>query len=260
MASGGVGRNIAENLARLGCHVYLMTALGNDLYGQKILEDCKSCGIDMSLTKVYSDYKTSVYMEMLDHKGELSLAISDMKIMSKLTIQDLESSKQFLNRAKIIVIDGNVTEAIVEYMALHYGHKLYVDTVSKSKAVKIKPYLSNIYSITPNLIEAQFLLDHEEEAESLLRRFIELGIEKPIITLGSKGVQYYDGEMKMFETKASEVVSVTGAGDAFVSGVIYGHINDYSMDEQIEFGLEMASATLKTTKAVHENIKEIVKK
>jgi sugar/nucleoside kinase (ribokinase family) len=50
VSPGGVGRNIAENLARLGIDAALITALGHDANGALLREACTSAGVDMSMT------------------------------------------------------------------------------------------------------------------------------------------------------------------------------------------------------------------
>ena len=85
MTLGGVGRNIAENLSRLGLEVHLITALGNDTNGNAIINDCRAKGIHIDRCFIVNDMNTSVYLFMDDEKGDLSCAINDMDIQLRIT-------------------------------------------------------------------------------------------------------------------------------------------------------------------------------
>ena len=82
---GGVGRNVACDLARLGLKTRLVTALGDDGFGASVREGCVACGVDMSLTHVVRGARSSVYLYLSDGKGEMDAAVSDMEITDRLT-------------------------------------------------------------------------------------------------------------------------------------------------------------------------------
>ena len=82
---GGVGRNIACDLARLGLRTRFVTALGDDGFGVSVREGCRSCGVDMSLTRTVPGARSPVYLYLSDEKGEMDAAVSDMELMAALT-------------------------------------------------------------------------------------------------------------------------------------------------------------------------------
>ena len=81
---GGVTRNILENLARQGVPVALLSAVGDDLYGEKIVRDSKLAGIDMSHLLQKHGAVSSSYIAILDEKGDMLLGMSDMRIIEDL--------------------------------------------------------------------------------------------------------------------------------------------------------------------------------
>ena len=87
---GGVSRNIAENLTRLGIRTELITAVGGDPNGALILDSCKSLGIGTEHTLIAPDAVSSVYMAIMDSSKDMALAISDMTISGKISIDFLE--------------------------------------------------------------------------------------------------------------------------------------------------------------------------
>src|SRR5699024_7651492 len=82
---GGVGRNIAENLARLQTDVELITILGDDIYADKIRQNCLENNIGLEYTKVFKDSRTSLYLCINDEEGEMKLALSDMDLYTNIT-------------------------------------------------------------------------------------------------------------------------------------------------------------------------------
>lgn len=265
LSPGGVGRNIAENLARLGVDVKLISALGDDIYGEKIMEKCLAVGIDMSLVMKFADYSTSSYLQILDKNNEMKVAVSDMKIIEKISIPLIQKNFRYLENAKAIVLDGNLSEELIEYIVELFGYKVFFDPVSSKKISKVKKCLSDIYCITPNLLEINTLLNKESnDYEEIIRELYDLGIKMPVITLGSKGVAYYNEIPVIKSPYYVDVKSSSGAGDSLIAGLIYGYIKNKSIDDMINISMAMSKLTLEsknsvTSKITVDNIMDIVK-
>lgn len=254
---GGVGRNIAENLARLGFSVKLVSALGDDYHGERMRKYCESVGIDMSLTKKYTGERTSIYMQVLNDIGELDVAVADMEVIKKLTRDNISSYHHYLTDAKAIVVDCNVSEAIIAYLSDNYGEKLFIDPVSIVKARKIKTALSEAYCITPNKFELdQFSLG--DNLEEMITDVAQKGAEHVVVTRGSKGVIYYDKKLHKKEALQADINNVTGAGDAFVAGLVYGFVNDKAFNESVDLGLKMAKLTVESNTTVSQILSETI--
>ncbi|ELI6442400.1 winged helix-turn-helix transcriptional regulator, partial [Aeromonas salmonicida subsp. salmonicida] len=95
-SAGGVGRNIAENLARLGTDTRLLTAVGNDQYGHHLLEVSQRAGVDVRQVLVLEGQATSCYLSLHDGSGEMSCAVNDMAIIDQLTPARLTPLTGFL--------------------------------------------------------------------------------------------------------------------------------------------------------------------
>jgi pseudouridine kinase len=157
---GGVARNIAENTTRLSIPTRLISVIGQDLYGQSILNHASSIGLHMNDTLVVSSQKTSTYLSILDHHHDLEVAINAMDIMESLTKEYIQSKKKLLEHAQLIVCDTNVNESVLETLfSLAKDVPIFIDTVSTTKALKVKPYLSKIHTIKPNKAELYALMD-----------------------------------------------------------------------------------------------------
>ena len=88
---GGVGRNIAENLSRMGIHVEFITTLGGDYYSRDIEKSCERLNISLKYSQKAAEKSTSTYLCINDKHGEMQLAISDMEIYNNITPGFLES-------------------------------------------------------------------------------------------------------------------------------------------------------------------------
>ena len=74
---GGVGRNIAHNMALLGLDVRFLTAFGDDLYAQRIAASCGELGIDISQALRVPGGSTSTYLYLNGPDGDMALAVSE---------------------------------------------------------------------------------------------------------------------------------------------------------------------------------------
>lgn len=93
---GGVGRNIAHNLALLGKNSWLMTAVGNDFYGQSLLAQTNQSGVHVDNCLIVAGENTSSYLSLLDNTGEMLVAINDMSITEHISAAFLAQHLDFI--------------------------------------------------------------------------------------------------------------------------------------------------------------------
>lgn len=247
MSLGGVGRNIAENAALLGLPIRLISAVGNDLYGEKIKENAAERGIDFSDSLILTSERTSTYMYILDHLGDMLLAVSDMSIVDKLDEDFLINKIKKIDLSAYTVIDANLSQNTIEFLTGQLTQtRLIFDTVSTTKAVRAKNVLGRFYAIKPNRLEAEVLLNckitSNDDVINAGKRFIDMGIKLVMISLGKEGVYFTNGEVSLFKKPLiKQPVNTTGAGDAFIAGLLYGLTNHLEADELVEFCLGAAS-------------------
>ena len=113
---GGVGRNIAHNLALLGAKVRLITALGADDGAKRVEASCADLGIDLSDSLYVPDGATSTYLFLADSNGDMALAMNDMAIYEQLTPAFLETKLTTLNAAALVVLDTNLSAESIRYL------------------------------------------------------------------------------------------------------------------------------------------------
>ena len=236
ISMGGVGRNIAENLSRLDINTKLISAVGNDLYGNTILSECKNLNIDVNDCFISDEYSTSIYISILNNDKDMQLAISHMDITEKLNESFIHSKYKSINDSKAIVID----------------------TVSTAKCLKIKNILSRFEAIKLNKYESETLsnikIENLDDVKKSAQYFLDKGIKNVFITLGSDGV-YCANNKEMFHIPGVkiDIINATGAGDAFMSGIVYGFMNDFNLNETAKFAISSSLVALSHKNTINPN-------
>lgn len=239
---GGVGRNIAVNTNCLIKNTKLISVLSTDRHGQDILNDLTRKGIDVDDVLV-SDSRMSTYLSLFDNKNELISAISDMKLVNELTPEFLRTKEEILKNVEYLVVDTNLPQESIEYIASVKGEKtkLFVDTVSIEKAKKIKNILNKITVLKTNRLELEAItgssLKKIRDIKKACKELLAKGVEKIFVTLGSDGVVYSDctKTAKLSNPKDINVLDVNGAGDMFTSALIYAELSRLNIEKMVKF-------------------------
>ncbi|MFW5994212.1 MAG: carbohydrate kinase family protein [Halanaerobiaceae bacterium] len=262
-SSGGVARNVAANLGYLGCQLKLLTAIGSDYRGEKLLADTGKSGVNLEYIKRMDDHATGTYLAVIDADGELVGAINSMEIINGIDTDYLKDNLNVLDSADWIFIDTNLNKGVITWLLnKSFSGKIIIDPVSIEKSSKIKAELENIDILTPNLIEFCYLYDidfseldlliSEQDISELLRLIASNRNKKSpgtelIITLGAEGVIYSGPGQNFWEPAVDlndKIIESTGAGDALSAGIIYGLSRLKSIREAIKIGQEMAGLNI----------------
>jgi len=246
MSVGGVTHNICENAARLGAPVKLITATGDDVYGEKIRRECQAAGIDTGGFMVVEGESSSTYLSLHDQSGEMAVALSDMRVLQKLSIEFLKGRHSVLRPASAIVVDCGLPAEILEYVAATYGAEIpiFADPVSTAYARKLKGKVRGYHTIKPNLLETEILADMEikttQDLQEAARRLLDQGLERLVVSLGRDGAFYQDRDGVCLLARGKpldRVVNATGAGDAFLGGLVYAFLQGYPPEEALPFAV-----------------------
>lgn len=257
---GGVGRNISENLVKLGVNTKFISAIGGDVYGNKILDEAKLIGLDMQHSLILKSQSTSTYLATLDESGDMLLGIAYMDILDEMSIDFIKEKKHVIENSKLCVIDTNIPKDVIEYIVTNGKNTdFFLDTVSTSKAKKVKDIIGNFHTIKPNRIEAEALSGIEIKGKDDLKKasqyFLSKGVKRVFITLGEDGVYYNDGTNENHISNPKiKIVNATGAGDAFVAGLAYGYINGFEIDYTTRFAMTASILALTYEDTINPNM------
>lgn len=227
VSCGGVGRNVAENLAKLGCDTALVTAFGGDHNARELRACCEAGGIDVSASITCDDLPGSVYLAILDESGDMALALSDMRALDRLTPEALRAEAgEVLATAALVVCDANLPASSLAWVAESSTAPIVLDAVSTTKARRVIPLLPRLAAVKCNIAEAGVLLGGPATAgtakmppEELARGLVDAGVAIAVVTAGADGSAVaWPGGQSHIPAPRARVANATGAGDAFTAG------------------------------------------
>lgn len=259
MSLGGVARNIAENLSRMGVDIEFITVLGDDLYSKEIKDSCSKLNISLKHSQTISGERTSTYLCITNELGEMQLAISDMEIYENITPSYLEENLDMINDGAVCIADTNITQESLNYLMDNCKVPIFIDTVSTNKTEKIKNVLHNIHTLKPNIIEAEILsgmkIVNMEDLEKATDLIIDKGVKNIFVTLGPKGVYYTDGKTKgSILPVSTEIINTTGAGDSYLAAVTWAYLNGFDIEQSAKAGLAASSICIRSNMTVSQDI------
>jgi len=234
LSAGGVGRNIAHNLARLGIETRLISIVGRDAEGDRLLDETAQAGVDVSNVK-RGKAPTGLYSAVLDRTGELVIGVSAMAVLDELTPADLQKRVATIDSAAFVVADCNLRPDCLEWLLARTKRRkipILLEPVSVPKAVKLGPLLRaglSLHTMTPNLKQLEALAGASLGNTARLRRAAlalhDRGVENILVGLGPKGaaLSCRSGEATLFQhipAAMRAAQDVTGGGDALVAGYV----------------------------------------
>lgn len=261
---GGVARNVAENLARLGQPVRLLTTVGSDPAGDHLLEEVQAAGVETEAVLRSSTYATGAYLAVVNMAGELQAALDDMNITSLISPEYIRSNQELFEDASAVFVDANLpkeTLRTVFSLARKARVPVCADPTSTSLAPRLKPYLNRLAMITPNNDEAAVLTEHpviaSRRREALLaaKELVAAGVGIVIVALAAFGACYAtsqtSGHVPAIKTS---IVDPTGAGDAMTATVLFALLNEIPLDDAVRLGVSAGSLTLRHRGAVLQDL------
>ncbi|MBX9136820.1 MULTISPECIES: carbohydrate kinase family protein [unclassified Clostridium] len=249
---GGVCRNIAENLARVGINTEFISTLGDDENGKSILEHSRRFGYNMENSLFLKGESTPTYMAILNHKGEMESAVVDMESLNKMDEAFIEGKHEVFANAEYTIVDSD-NPVLLEYILKKYEgkSKFILDPVSAKKARKIRHLIKYFHTVKPNRFETEalcgFKIETDDDLKKAGRFFIEQGVKNVFISLDSDGIYYITSEGEEGTLACCEsinVKNVTGAGDSFVAGIGYGYMNNLSIKDTLKYSMAMSIITI----------------
>ena len=253
-ASGGVARNIAENLARLGQPVALISAVGADAAGDRLLTELQAVGVDTQAILRSEAYPTGRYVGVLRPQGGLYHGLHDMRISATLTPAHLRAYAHLFEEAAALVLDANLPKATLR-TAFSLARKAHLpiaaDPTSPQLATRLQRYLPRLALITPNHQEAAALLgrslnpSHLNEVASAAKALVTRGVDLAVITLAEFGLWYATADASgHLPALRTEIIDPTGAGDALTAVLVYGLLHGLPVDDAIQLGISAAALAL----------------
>lgn len=261
MSAGGVTHNILANAALLGVETRLVTTLGDDLYAGEIRRHCDEVGIDWSDCVVIPGHGSAMYLSLHDNLGEMALAISDMHLFQKLTPELLETKRTVIEGAGAILIDACLPTTVLDYLAKTYGDKIpiYVDPVSTNYAQRLSGSLQGCHTLKPNRLELSSMtgMDAITDLSAACRKLLDRGAERIVVSLGREGSYSLDQAGTAVRLRGEPldlIANATGAGDAFMGGLLYAAMNGLGPADTLLLASGVARLALQDTNTINPHV------
>lgn len=243
---GGVGRNIAHNLALLGHEVELVTIFGGGLFGPVIEAACRELGIGTGFSEIAPEGTHSFFVSINNADGELVGGVADMTATDGMTPSWLANRLELINSADAVVADANSPAESLAWLIDHCNRPLYLDAVSTAKAARIREAVElsenkHFFALKCNALEGKILAD-------------VTGARRRYTSLGAEGLRVdEDGRSYEFPALPCIVRNVTGGGDALLAGIVHAG-PAASVEESARWGLLCARCAVESPSAVSDAI------
>ncbi len=251
---GGVARNVAENLARLGADVALVSTIGTDAEGRALLTDARDSGINVGAVAEDSASATAQYVAVMGPSGELAIGISCAQAIEEIDAQSLRAR---VEAAALQIgywfVDCNLSAAAlasVIALARDRGARIAVDGVSVAKIARLPKRLDGIDILFCNNDEAASYVDEELRDGAAAEALCKRGAARAVVTAGARGAFVAGDVSAHVPAVTAKLINATGAGDAFIAATLYALVGGESVANALRLGAVAAAFTIESPQSV----------
>ena len=247
--NGGKGANQAAAAALLGADVTILGRVGDDGFGEPLVEALADKGVDTSLIEAATDSSTGTAFITITPDGENAITVAPGANRS-LTVEDVDDASDSIGDARVLVVQMEVPPEVVlraVEVATQQGTRALVNLAPPTEVPR--DLLKKLDPLVVNEHEAAFLLGEKVEglegALSAAQELLALGPGSAVVTLGEDGAVFSDGESKEHLTSPEvEVVDTTGAGDAFVGALAAKLAQEASLEDAVTYAVRAGAAAV----------------
>jgi len=247
--NGGKGANQAAAAALLGASVALLGRVGDDEFGEPLVQALQEKGIDTSLVERASGNSTGAAFITVTPDGENAITVAPGANRS-LTPEDVEDATEAIGDARVLVAQMEIPVKTVlraVEVASERGTRALVNLAPTFEVPR--GLLERLDPLVVNEHEAAFLLGSGVEgvdgALSAAPELLSLGPRSAVITVGEAGAVFADGRsVEHLPAPEVEVVDTTGAGDAFVGALATQLARDASLEEAVAYAVRAGAAAV----------------
>jgi ribokinase len=247
--SGGKGANQAAAAARLGASVTFLGRVGDDEFGEPLVQALGEKGIDTSLVKQVSGESTGAAFITVTPDGENAITVAPGANRS-LTPEDADAASEAIGDSRVLVAQMEIpVETVVRAVeiAVQRGIRALVNLAPTFEVPR--ELLEKLDPLVVNEHEAAFLLGGEVEgvdgALSAASKLLSLGPQSAVVTIGEAGAVCASGESsRHLPAPKVDVVDTTGAGDAFVGALAARLARDAPLEDAVAYAVRAGAAAV----------------
>ena len=245
---GGKGANQAVAMARLNGNVSMIGKVGEDGFGQTLINSLKNDKVDTTYIQTAKG-ATGVALITVDKNAQNSIVVSPGANF-EVKEDDIDNNIEAIKNSDIVVLQLETPLNTIKY-ALNKAKELNKYTIlNPAPAVKLDDeIIKNVDLLTPNETELEIIsgvsIETEEDIQKAAQIMIEKGVKELIVTLGSKGSLYINKEKSMFKKAYKvEAVETTAAGDSYTGALAVALSNDKTIEEAMDFASKVGALSV----------------
>jgi ribokinase len=235
---GGKGANQAVAAARQGARVAMLGRVGNDSFGDFLLDNLKENHVDFDFVQ-RDAASTGTAIIVVDTNGQNSIVLS-AGANGKVAPQDVNNAP--LRDFKLVLLQLEIPIPTV-LAAAQRAREAGLDVILNPAPAKELPegLISLVDYLIPNETELSLLTNMEvydvASAERAARSLLEHGVKNVVVTLGSKGALHVSSaQTTHVDAFSVSAVDTTAAGDAFIGGFAYSLLQNKSLEQSVRYG------------------------
>ncbi len=246
---GGKGANQAVAMARLNGNVSIIGKIGNDGFGQTLINSLKNDNVNTDYIKI-EEGPTGVALITVDRNAENCIVVAPGANF-KLTNEDIDNNMDAILNSDILVVQLETPLETIKYALKKAKEAGKYTILNPAPAVELEDELiENVDLLTPNETELEIIskveINCEEDIKKAAQVMINKGVNELIVTLGSKGSLYINKDKSMFK-KAYKVqaVDTTAAGDSYTGALAVAFANNKNVEEAMDFASRVGALSVK---------------
>lgn len=254
LSTGGKGANQAVACSKMGADTQLIARVGDDLFGQSLIHTLREFGVGTDYIAVESGISSGVaVITVCDGDNAIIL---DSGANARLTPAFIREHEAVLLKADAVLLQLEIPLGAV-YEALQVVKGNVPVFLNPAPALPLDDgMLRGVDYFTPNEHECELYTGKKisclDDALSSLDLLREKGVRYPLITLGEKGVVYYNGISNVHKHgRKVQAVDTTAAGDTFSGTLAVMISSGKSMDEAVDLAQFAASIAVTRSGAQH---------
>ena len=245
---GGKGANQAVAMARLGGNVSMIGKVGNDGFGQTLLNALKTDNVNTDYIGI-EEGPTGVALITVDKNAENSIVVAPGANF-KVAVEDIDNNIEAINNSDIVVVQLETPLETIKYGLKKAKEAGKYTILNPAPAVVLEDeIIKNVDLLTPNETELEILSGVEINTEDDIKRaaqiMIDKGVKELIVTLGSKGSLYINKERSMFKSAYKvQAVDTTAAGDSYTGALSVAFANNKDVEEAMDFASKVGALSV----------------
>ncbi len=258
---GGVGRNVAEDIANCELRPTFVSLVDDSAAGAEVVQKLKRHKVNTDYIRAVPD-GMGTWLAVFNDDGDVFASISKRPDLRRISDILDQQGDEIFRAADSVVIEIDLDKEVVKRtfrLARKHGKRVYAVVSNMAIALERRDFFQSVDCFICNAQEAGTLFaedfDHlqpDEMVQRLEERITRAQIPAMIVTLGGRGAVYasLDGQRGHVPARKVPVNDTTGAGDAFAAGTAAGLTYGKTLEEACRIGTVLAASVIVTSESV----------